>query len=70
MISYIYCICFASDKKHARQFDFMAMFEETRKTAIERSQPVLGKCFIFSVYLFCNIVLPDWVLLCLYTISN
>jgi len=42
------CNCFASGKKHARQFDFMAMFEETRKTAIERSQPVFGKFFIFS----------------------
>ena len=38
----------ASGKKHARQFDFMAMFEETRKTAIERSQPVLGNYFIFT----------------------
>ena len=35
-----------SGKKHARQFDFMTMFEETRKTAMERSQPVLGNYFI------------------------
>ena len=28
--------------KKAKQFDFMAMFEQTRKTAMERSQRVFG----------------------------
>ena len=30
----------ASEKK-ARTFDFMAMFEQAKKTAMERSEPVL-----------------------------
>jgi len=30
--------------KKARTFDLSAIFEQTRRTAIERSQHVLGKC--------------------------
>lgn len=32
--------------KKARTFDFNAIFEQTRRTAIERSQRALGKFFI------------------------
>lgn len=32
--------------KKARTFDLDAIFEQTRRTAIERSQRVIGKCFI------------------------
>ena len=32
---------FAGEKR-ARQFDFMSVFEEARKTAMERSEPILG----------------------------
>lgn len=32
-----------TDGKKARQFDFMAMFEQTKKTAVERSQNTLGE---------------------------
>ena len=46
LINSIYC---ASGTKRARQFDFMAMFEKTRKTAIERSQPVLGNYCMFTI---------------------
>jgi len=32
-------------QKRAMQFDFMSMFAEARKTAMERSEPVLGYNF-------------------------
>jgi hypothetical protein len=38
----------SSGKKKARTFDFMAMFEETRKTAMERSQKVFGEIYPFQ----------------------
>ena len=34
---------YISGAKTARKFDFMAMFEETRKTAVERNQQSLGE---------------------------
>lgn len=36
-----FLLCFLGKK--ARTFDFNAIFEQTRRTAIERSQRVLGK---------------------------
>lgn len=37
-----YCILFSLTGKKARTFDLEAIFEQTRRTAIERSQRVLG----------------------------
>uniref|UniRef100_A0AAX7URK2 WD repeat-containing protein 70 n=1 Tax=Astatotilapia calliptera TaxID=8154 RepID=A0AAX7URK2_ASTCA len=37
---------FSGFGKKARTFDLDAIFEQTRRTAIERSQRVIGKCFI------------------------
>ena len=42
--------------KKARTFDLEAMFEQTRRTAVERSRKTLGKKFSYLVsYLHFNI---------------
>lgn len=53
ILTYIYI---SGSKKKARTFDFMAMFEEAKKTAIERSQPSLGKTIIKKLYLHVSLL--------------
>jgi len=43
----------------------MAMFEETRKTAVERSQPVFGKFFMFLVLFVTAFIYVAVLQLCL-----
>lgn len=59
------CYDMTVDKK-AKSFDFMAMFEEARKTAVERSHDTLGvkyssdmkdKCYRECVFKYINYLL-------------
>ena len=40
--------------KKARTFDLEAMFEQTRRTAVERSRKTLGKKFSYLVSYLCR----------------
>lgn len=42
--------------KKARTFDLEAMFEQTRRTAVERSRKTLGKKFSYGSFIGINIV--------------
>ena len=45
-------LLFTGSEKKARTFDFMAMFQEARKTAIERTQATQGILYYSHIFSF------------------